>query len=103
MSLAFVPSWAWLPIYALAAFRLTRMWTADSLPPLPWVRQYVLTHWGHKAWSELMTCPWCAGVWWSFGVVILSASPIAPAWQWVALPLAVSAVAGGLASLTNER
>lgn len=103
MSLGFVPAWMWPLIYVGAAVRLTRLWTLDDLPPLPWVRQYVLTHWGHKAWSQLMTCPWCAGVWWSFGVVVLSASPLAPAWQWVALPLAVSAVAGAVVSSTSER
>lgn len=98
MTLAWVPAWAWLPIYALAAFRLTVLWTRDTLPPLPQLRQYVATRWGHKAWSELMDCPWCAGFWFSLGVVLVSSSPLAPAWQWLAVPLALSAVTGLLAA-----
>ncbi|MGL4809894.1 MAG: hypothetical protein ACRC4O_14205, partial [Giesbergeria sp.] len=31
-----------LTVNALAAYRLTRLWTRDSLPPLPRVRQHVL-------------------------------------------------------------
>lgn len=98
MTLAWVPASWWLVIHALAAYRLTRLWTRDSLPPLPWLRDTVQNRWGHKAWTELMDCPWCAGFWISLGVVLVASSPIATAWQWLALPLAFSAVVGLLAA-----
>jgi Protein of unknown function (DUF1360) len=102
MTLAWVHDPLWLLIYALSSFRLTRLWTQDTLPPLPALRVYVATRWGGRAWTELMDCPWCAGFWISLGVVLVSSSPLAPAWQWVAVPLAISAVVGLLAAL-NEK
>lgn len=97
MSLAWVPS-VWALVYLLAAYRLTRLWTRDSLPPLPAFRQYVLTRWGTRPWSELVDCPWCSGFWISLGVVLVASSPAAPVFQWVAVPLAISAVVGLIAS-----
>lgn len=97
MSLAWVSS-VWLLVHALAAYRLTRLWTRDSLPPLPRFRQYVLDRWGNKAWAELVDCPWCAGFWISLGVALAASSPISAAWQWLSVPLAISAVVGMLAA-----
>lgn len=97
MTLAWVTSW-WAVVYALTAYRLTRLWTRDSLPPLPAFRQYVLTRWGHRSWSALVDCPWCSGFWISVGVVLVASSPVAPVFQWVAVPLAVSAVVGLIAT-----
>lgn len=102
MTLAFVPAWAWLPIYALAAYRLTRLWTRDSLPPLPRFRHYVRERWDGRAVVDLVDCPWCVGFWIAVGVVVVSASPLAGAWQWVALPLALSAVTGLLAMRDHD-
>jgi hypothetical protein len=97
VSLAWIQSPIWLVVYALAAFRLTILWTRDDIPPMPAFRQYVATRWGHTEWSALVDCPWCAGVWWSFGVVLVASSPLAVAFQWVAVPLAIAAVVGLLA------
>ncbi len=41
--LAWVTHPAWLAVNALAAFRLTRLWVADMLPPLPRIRRYIET------------------------------------------------------------
>jgi len=102
VTLAWVHDPAWLVIYALAAFRITVLWTRDTLPPLPWLRQTVAMRWGHRAWSELFSCAWCAGFWISLGVVLVSSSPLAPAWNWLAVPLALSAVVGLLAARTEN-
>ena len=93
MTLAWVSS-VWLVVHALAAFRLTRLWLLDSLPPLPAIRHHVLQKWGNKWWTDLFVCGWCAGFWISAAVVAFASSPLAPAWNWLSLALAVSAVVG---------
>lgn len=98
MTLAWVRDPAWLIIYALAAYRLTRIWTRDSLPFLVQFREYVDRMHASKWWAPLTYCVWCAGWWISLGVALVSSSPLAAAWQWVAVPLALSAVVGVLAS-----
>jgi hypothetical protein len=94
-------AWATSPlvfIWALAAARLTRLWTRDSLPPLPAFRQYVATRWGHKAWSELVDCPWCAGFWITLGACAVASTPAEPVLRWVAVPLALSMIVSLLAA-----
>lgn len=102
MNLAWVHDPVWLVAYALASYRLTRLWTRDSLPPLPALRQTVLTKYGTRWWAPLMDCTWCAGWWISLVVVLLASSPVAVAFRWVALPLAFSAVVGLLARRDDE-
>lgn len=102
MSLAWAASPLALIIQVLAAYRLTRLWTRDTLPPLPRLRDTVTARWGDRAWSELFTCPWCAGFWISVAVVALASSPLAPAWNWLALALAISAVVGKLAAHDSD-
>lgn len=122
MDLAWVSSPVWLIINALMAFRLTRLWIDDSLPPLPrlraWADQKLIKIWDrktdapkyethdlerwygahHPLWS-LFTCYWCAGFWISLGVT-LAASLIPPtAWTLLAVPLALSALIGLLGRL----
>lgn len=50
MTLEWITSPLWLIVNALAAYRLTRLWLADMLPPLPRIRDAVeraaLDHWG---------------------------------------------------------
>lgn len=50
LSLAWTASPLWLAVNALAAYRLTRLWVADMLPPLPRVREAVET-WAHQGWD----------------------------------------------------
>jgi len=116
-----------LAIDAAAAYRLTRLVTADSITaPLRdrWVEAaYVAQgraeqHRPHpvvpNAWSEeamadenppklaeLVVCRWCAGMWLSAGVV--AARRLAPdLWEPLATVLALSAGAALLARLEDE-
>lgn len=95
-----------LAVNALAAYRLTRLWTRDSLPPLPAIRQHVLqkldeiqdakgSHEAHPL-AALVDCPWCIGFWISVGVV--GAATLTPrAWRPLATALAFSAVVANIA------
>lgn len=98
VSLAWTHDPVWLIVYVLTAYRLTRLWTRDLLPPLPAIRDYVATRYAHKAWSLLFDCPWCAGFHIAWMVALIESSPLATAWHWVAVPLAASAVIGLLSA-----
>lgn len=93
---------------ALAAYRLTRLVTADTILDAP--RDAIAT-WSEsgpdssEAWrpkiGELVECRWCAGVWISLGVV--AARRLAPAaWEPVARVLAFSTVAALLARAEDD-
>lgn len=97
MSLAWVGT-VWFIIYALAAYRVTRLITHDSLPPMARLRDYVLDRWGHSPWSELIVCPWCMGFWVSVATVAVASSPADPVTRWPATGFAMSAIVGLLAS-----
>lgn len=87
----------WLLIDALAVYRLTRLITRDTLPPIVRVRDYVLERWRDRALTELAVCPWCISFWLAVGV--LAARMVAPApWSLVSLTLAWSAIAGLLST-----
>lgn len=88
----------WLILYSLFAYRITRLITHDSLPPMARMRDYVLDRWGHSPWSELIVCPWCMGFWVSLGTVVVASTPADTVFRWVALPFAMSAIVGLLAS-----
>ena len=88
----------WFIIYMLAAFRVTRLITRDSLPPIARLRDHVLDRWGHNPWSELIVCPWCMGFWVSAVTVVLASSPADPVLRWPATVFAASAIVGLLAS-----
>lgn len=102
-----MPSLAIVVVLGFAAFRVTRVATADSITQ-PWRELLYRFAWdadhpvvnhglgivepapraGWRTWFyELMTCPWCLGVWVSIGVYTL--------WRWGGdVGLAVVAVAG---------
>ena len=81
-----------LIVHVLAAFRLTRLHTRDSLPPLPRVRDALRERWDGSPLSELLDCPWCAGWWITLGVAVAASSPLAPVWWPLAVALAMAAV-----------
>lgn len=102
-------SFWWLLVDGLAVYRLTVLVVKDTITnPLrelaqrPWQREArkiaprVPSTRGARWWlSELSTCPWCVSVWIACGVVALTR--LAPgAWQYAALVLACSALAGFL-------
>lgn len=88
----------WALVYALAAHRLTRLITHDSLPPVKKLRDHVLDRWGHNPWSELADCPWCMGFWVATGTTILASTPAEAAYRWIAVPLAMATVIGIIAN-----
>jgi hypothetical protein len=112
---------------ALVAYRLTRLWIEDALPPLPRVRQYLgrrayerWTRQTHPAeattarWSEiddlkrayddtpplsyLLDCYWCSGFWISLAVFLVASLIPLTVWILIAVPFALSAVVGLLGS-----
>lgn len=87
----------WVIVYALAAYRLTRLITHDSLPPIQKLRDHVLDRWATSPWSELADCPWCMGFWVSAGTTIIASTPAATTYQWVAVPLAMATIVGMIA------
>jgi hypothetical protein len=88
----------WAAVYTLAAYRLTRLLTHDSLPPVKRVRDYVLNRWGDNPWSEIADCPWCMGWWVALGTTLLVSSPADTVYRWVAVPLAMSTIIGLIAN-----
>lgn len=127
MNLAWIHDPLWLVLNTLVAFRLTRLWVADELPPLPTVRQK-LDHWADARWSKrthpplatqdrwraidrlklayadenpvkrLWDCYWCAGFWIALGTFLGATLIPAAVWPFIALPLALSAAVGLLGS-----
>ncbi|HTG49956.1 MAG TPA: DUF1360 domain-containing protein [Gemmatimonadales bacterium] len=129
MNLAWVHSPLWLVINSLVAFRLTRLWLDDQLPPLPLIRER-LTAWADQRyrtllWGEdstltdeqatermqrdggqapityLLSCYWCAGFW--IGLAVVLAASLIPLVIWTvpAVALAFSATTGILAKITK--
>jgi hypothetical protein len=96
----------WFVVDALAAFRVTRFITADTLAE-PF-RHAVLgakpdgsgTTARRRYWFDFIGCPWCVGQHVAVGVVVLTVF-VARWWQYGALALAFSAVAGLLAEWSS--
>lgn len=108
-----------LAVDALAVHRLTRLVTRDTISrPLRariirWAyRDVVDGHWAEHTeagWDQLphddddapplaafIVCPWCVGLWISFGVV-LARRYAGGVWEPIARPLALSTAAGLIA------
>lgn len=78
-----------LLILVLFAYRLTRLIAVDDITS-------PLRDRAHGWLGELVTCPFCVGVWVSAAVVLFAANTVLTLqWEWVVL--AVGAVAGGQA------
>jgi hypothetical protein len=113
---------------ALVAYRLTRLWVTDTLPPLPrlrnWLDQRITNRWERRTLYKpsmdakeirrrretravyqdtppltyLLNCYDCSGFWISAGVV-LAASLLPPTvWTVLAMPFALSALVGLIGS-----
>lgn len=99
-----MPEWftPWLlALDALAAYRLTRLITRDSLPGLAHLRDAALDRWQGSAWAELIECPWCVGFW--IACAVLAIHALAPGlWPWAAAALALSAVTGLLSEWVDR-
>lgn len=86
-----------LGIDLLAAFRVTRLVTADDITaPLRDAVERRAHRVNSDRAAEFIVCPWCVGMWVAAGVTI--ARRRAPRqWGWLARVLATSAVTGLLA------
>ena len=118
MNLAWTSDPVWLVINALVAYRLTRLWVDDMVPPLPRWREKI-EDWANRAitnpdssaeetekWSAqvalygqpvvlyLVKCYWCVGFWMSILVTLAASLIPSTAWALLALPFALSAVVG---------
>src|SRR4029077_8759400 len=94
-------SFWWFACDALAVYRLARLVSVDTITS-PWrelVRAQAFRTEGIQisgAWTwvfELVSCAWCMSVWFAAGVVALTKF-IPGVWQYIAMGLALSAVAG---------
>lgn len=95
----------WLTIDALAVYRLTILVTRDTItePVRQWIRAAGRTTAGvprpgraAARWIfDLVTCPWCSGVWIAGAVVLLTVYTPG-GWKYAAYLLACAAVAGFL-------
>ena len=97
----------WLAVDALAVYRLATLSAKDKItePAREWLRERAYTDAGNRrhgaaaaiAWwlYELVICPWCIGLWLAAGVVALTRFD-PHAWQYAAMALALSGVAGFL-------
>jgi hypothetical protein len=85
-----------LVIDSLAAYRLTRLVSVDTLPPAVRARARV-QRWArrrnHPAVIELIACPWCIGFWMA-GATVVARHVIPRQWTPIARVLAISAVTG---------
>lgn len=126
MSIAWAHDPVLLVIYALASFRVTRLWISDTLPPLPLIRARIEAainarqarqhrrkrEAGHAftqaelmrrpALHALLDCYWCAGFWISAAAALIASTPAEPYLRPVAVALAFSAVVGVLASRIDD-
>jgi hypothetical protein len=93
-----------LLLMSLAAYRLYRLFSIDAFPPIVWARKrfgrIVKRRFGEQ-WSAGVTCPWCAGFWWSL-VVVLVVDHFAVVRLPVLNVLAVSCLVGLLAGLAGD-
>ena len=93
-----------LAVDALAAYRLTRLVTVDTVPAAVAARSRV-TGWarssGHPAIEELIHCPWCIGFWIASAVVVARAVT-GRFWSPIARVLAFSAASGIVAHYLSD-
>lgn len=99
----------WATVSALAAYRITRLWIKDEVPPLPAVRAliarrlaaYEEQHDGKPHPLEPLTyCWWCAGFWASLASAVLESVPATRRW-W--RPLALALASSAVVAIAAER
>jgi hypothetical protein len=86
----------------LTTYRVTRLITLDAFPLFAAPRDRVLRRFGEDHWfSYLITCMWCASVYVSAGVVLVTAQFVSVPLPWLVWPTA-SAVTGYMAVFEPE-
>lgn len=84
----------------LAVARLTRLLQDDEIP-VGKAREWVLDVFGEATWTDLLTCKWCASVWFGF-FAVWARHRYPRAWPLLARALAASQVTGQLAELGDR-
>lgn len=87
-------------IDAIAVHRLTKLLQDDEIWPLPELREAALTRLGNSRAADLLTCPYCLGMWMA-GLAVVLRIRFPTTWPWIARVLVGSAVAGHLAALES--
>lgn len=87
-------------IDAVAVARLVRLIQHDDIWPIMEIRQTYLAKVKDSRASDLVTCPFCLGVWLGALVVVLRIR-FPRSWPWIARVLAGSETAGHLATLSE--
>lgn len=65
----------------VSAARLTRLLTQDTYPPVVWLRVKYQDATDGTGWEDLVTCPYCASVWFMLAVGVWGwATNLQPAW-----------------------
>lgn len=80
--------------------RLVRLLQQDDVWPIMEVRQWFLAKTGKSRISDLMTCPFCLGMWFG-GLVVVLRLRFPQQWPLIARVLAGSEMAGHLAGLSD--
>lgn len=128
MNLAWTTNPLTVVLTALVAYRLTRLWISDTLPPLPrlrdWFMASVQNRWDRTTLSRpslgdsvngrrretrriyrdtpplmyLLDCYWCSGFWISLATAVAATLLPPSVWTVISVPLALSAVVGLIGS-----
>lgn len=106
-----------LLIELLCAYRLTRLVTTDTFPPVEKLRDRIVTAntmtrqtttgtiIDPGPWAELVQCPWCSSVYIAFGIAAghwCAFGLPSPGFVFPALALALSAAVGMLSQVVDE-
>lgn len=63
-----------LVLMTLACYRITRLITIDTFPPVEWARRKIVQAERLPKWlGKLVTCYWCSSVWVAAGLTLLVA------------------------------
>lgn len=84
-------------LVVFAVYRITRLLTADSFPPLQSAREAIQHRYGPESWQAYLSeCPWCVSVWIG-GAVVLAVDLLVSGG--LVAPLLVWPVASGMTGL----
>lgn len=78
----------------LTCYRLTRLLTTDSFPPIVAFRSWISDRWGDDSWQAYLSeCPWCVSVWIAGALVAVLVATVGCPYPLLAVP-ALSATTG---------
>lgn len=88
-------------LLVLTCYRLTRLLTTDSFPPIVAGRIRIAHRWGEHSWQAYLSeCPWCVSVWIAAALVAVVDATVGVAYPLLAVP-ALSATTGILDTLLD--